>query len=105
MKNQNYSMNQEKFDALALVIESVLFTIDNITYEEFNIKKEKLKRAFLSSFNYAVINYVNEVFEYLQDNKKLEKQKQKNSIAIFLDVMEKWEKQYLTGFEKFGKDN
>ena len=82
MKNQNYSMNQEKFDALALVIESVLFTIDNITYEEFNIKKEKLKRAFLSSFNYAVINYVNEVFEYLQDNKKLEKQKQKNSIAI-----------------------
>ena len=77
MKNQNYSMNQEKFDALALVIESVLFTIDNITYEEFNIKKEKLKRAFLSSFNYAVINYVNEVFEYLQDNKKLEKQKQK----------------------------
>lgn len=104
MENEDKIENALRI-AIMANIDYILTTIENETYKEFSIDREENRKALLKSLGYIINDFVNESFNRIGENKKLEKKKQKSIVVIFSQLVREFEIEYITQCQKFGNQD
>lgn len=105
MENEQDVIKVKVRTCIICCMDYLLNTIENATYKEFKANRKKYEKAFFTSLNYIFGDLVNETFNSIAENKKLEKQKQKSIIEIFSKILKEWGNEYITEIQKFGNKN